>query len=53
MEWQAREFQERSGIACETHLPADEIALDPDRATAVFRIFQETLTNVARHANAS
>ena len=53
MEWQAREFQERSGIACETHLPADEIALDPDRATAFFRIFQETLTNVARHANAT
>ena len=53
MEWQAREFQERSGIACETHLPADEISLDSDRATAVFRIFQEALTNVARHANAS
>ena len=53
MEWQAREFQERSGIACESHLPAEEISLDSDRATAVFRIFQEALTNVARHANAS
>ena len=53
MEWQAREFHERSGIACETHLPAEEISLDADRATALFRIFQETLTNVARHAHAS
>jgi PAS domain S-box-containing protein len=53
IEWQAREFQERSGIVCETHLPSEEISLDSDRATAVFRIFQEALTNVARHANAS
>ena len=52
IEWQAREFQERSGIVCETHLPAEEISLDSDRATAVFRIFQEALTNVARHADA-
>jgi PAS domain S-box-containing protein len=53
IEWQAREFQERSGIVCETHLPAEEISLDSDRATAVFRIFQEALTNVARHADAT
>jgi PAS domain S-box-containing protein len=53
MEWKAREFQERSGIACETHLPVEEISLDRNRATAVFRIFQEALTNVARHANAT
>jgi signal transduction histidine kinase len=53
MEWQAREFQERSGIVCESHLPADEIPLESDRAAAVFRIFQEALTNVARHAAAS
>ena len=53
IEWQAREFQERSGIACEIHLPAEEISLDSDRATALFRIFQESLTNVARHTDAS
>lgn len=52
IEWQAREFQERSGIACEAHLPDEEIPLDPDRATAVFRILQEALSNVARHAAA-
>jgi signal transduction histidine kinase len=35
------------------HLPQEDIAVSPDQATAVFRIFQETLTNVARHADAS
>jgi PAS domain S-box-containing protein len=53
IEWQTGEFQERSGIVCETHLPTEEIPLDPERSTAVFRILQEALTNVARHANAS
>jgi signal transduction histidine kinase len=53
IEWQTREFQDRSGIACETYLPTEEIPLDPDRSTAVFRILQEALTNVARHANAT
>ena len=53
IEWQAREFQEHSGISCEAHLPADDIHLDRDRATAVFRILQEALSNVARHADAS
>jgi signal transduction histidine kinase len=53
IEWQASDFQERSGIACETRLPTAELALDSERATAVFRIFQEALINVARHANAT
>ena len=53
IEWQTGEFQERSGIVCETHLPTEEIPLDPERSTAVFRILQEALTNVARHANAT
>ena len=53
MEWQVREFQERSGIACETHLPVEETPLDHDRATAVFRILQEALSNIASHSNAS
>jgi PAS domain S-box-containing protein len=52
VEWQTREFQERSGIACEIHLPAQEVPLDHDRATAVFRILQEALTNIARHSGA-
>jgi len=53
LEWQAQEFERRSGVRCEVALPAEELALDSARATAVFRIFQETLTNVARHANAT
>lgn len=53
VDWQAREFQTRSGIACEVHVPAEDIPLDRARATAVFRILQEALANVARHADAS
>ena len=40
IEWQTLEFHERSGIVCETHLPAEEIALDSERSTALFRILQ-------------
>jgi two-component system CheB/CheR fusion protein len=53
IEWRAREFQERSGIACETRLAVEEIPMDRDRAIAVFRILQEALSNVAQHAHAS
>jgi PAS domain S-box-containing protein len=52
IEWQAADFQSRSGIDCEAQLEADDLALDRDLATVLFRIFQETLTNVARHAQA-
>jgi signal transduction histidine kinase len=51
--WQASEFQLRSGIRCGSVVPESELPLDNDRATATFRIFQELLTNVARHANAT
>jgi signal transduction histidine kinase len=53
IEWQAQEFQARAGIRCLVDLPEDEISSDRDRSTAIFRIFQETLTNVARHAQAT
>lgn len=53
VEWAAEEFEGRTGTKCEVSLPADDITLDPEHATALFRIFQETLTNVARHANAT
>ena len=53
IESEARQFQERSGIACQAVLPTEEFALEADRATEVFRIFQEALTNVARHAQAT
>ena len=53
VEWAAEDFQTRTGTRCRIDLPDADIALDPQRATALFRIFQETLTNVARHAGAT
>jgi PAS domain S-box-containing protein len=53
MEWQAQEFAGRTGIDCELHLDGGDLVLDRDLATALFRIYQETLTNVARHAGAT
>jgi signal transduction histidine kinase len=53
IEWQAQEFQTRTGVRCEFATELEDFHLDRDRATAVFRIFQETLTNIARHARAT
>ncbi|MDZ4340344.1 MAG: PAS domain-containing sensor histidine kinase [candidate division NC10 bacterium] len=53
LEWQVREFQERTGVACTFAWSPADLALDPARATAVFRICQEALTNVVRHAEAT
>ena len=53
VEWQAREFHNRTGIACETTIWPDRIAVGPEQSTALFRILQEVLTNVARHAQAT
>jgi signal transduction histidine kinase len=53
IEWQARAFEQRAGIVCAIRSEPDDIVLDPARSTALFRIFQEALTNVARHAEAS
>jgi len=53
IEWQAQEFERRTGIRCTLRAGVDEDGLDPLVSTAVFRIFQESLTNVARHSRAS
>jgi signal transduction histidine kinase len=53
IEWQAQDFQNRTGIKCEFAPTVEELDLDHDSSTAAFRIFQETLTNVARHSGAS
>jgi len=53
IEWQAQEFENRTNIKCEVKTDSGDIDLDQNRSTALFRIFQEALTNVARHANAT
>jgi signal transduction histidine kinase len=53
IEWQARDFQARTRIRCEAKLGVEMVAASREQATAIFRIFQEILTNVARHAEAS
>jgi len=51
--WQAEEFQKRTGIHCDVTIEPEDMALDMERSLAIFRIFQETLTNVSRHAEAT
>jgi signal transduction histidine kinase len=52
IEWQASEFASRTGILCAVTVPGTDLSLDGDQATEFFRIFQECLTNVMRHAQA-
>jgi len=53
LEWQIQEFRRRTGIRCILKISNQKITLDDERATAVFRIVQESLTNICRHAQAS
>jgi PAS domain S-box-containing protein len=53
IEWQVGDFQKRSGISCSLTLTGEDPPVGRDQATALFRIFQEILTNVARHAQAA
>jgi PAS domain S-box-containing protein len=53
LEWQLSEFQKRTGIECRLDTLVESVDLHPDSATGLFRVFQETLTNVARHAQAA
>ena len=53
VEWQAKDFQKRTGVSCILEITEEELELSRDQATAFFRIFQEILTNVARHSRAS
>ena len=53
LEWQAHDFEARSGIFCSLKLPDPPPEIGGELATALFRIFQEVLTNVARHSEAT
>ena len=53
LEWQANEFQNRTGIRCDVQAELSDSQLEQDISTTLFRIFQETLTNVIRHAGAT
>jgi PAS domain S-box-containing protein len=52
IEWQGSDFSSRNDIVCRVTVPVVDLHMDGDRATAAFRIFQECLTNVVRHAQA-
>jgi len=52
VEWLVEEFQKRSGIRCTVSVVDSDIAVGEDRSIVLFRIIQESLTNVSRHANA-
>lgn len=53
IEWQAEEFEKLTNIKCSLVLPKEEIILERNKTTAIFRIFQEALTNIARHSEAN
>ncbi|MFC6520204.1 histidine kinase [Undibacterium arcticum] len=53
LDWQTRESEKQLGFPCQFSANVSEIELHPDQATAIFRIFQEAMTNIAKHAQAS
>jgi len=53
IEWQVEEFQNRTGINCQLDIEGEMQLIEDETSIAVFRIFQETLTNITRHANAT
>ena len=53
IEWQLQEFQRHTNIHVNLNSRLDDLSLDGERAIGVFRIFQETLTNIVRHAKAT
>jgi signal transduction histidine kinase len=53
IEWQATEFSRKGSVQCTVSASEAELNISDEASTAVFRIVQEALTNVSRHANAS
>jgi signal transduction histidine kinase len=53
LEWVAHEFERRAGTSCRFDTPHEWLALEPDQSITVFRICQEALNNIAKHAAAT
>jgi PAS domain S-box-containing protein len=53
IEWQAKEFEDRTGIKVLINCNDEDVTLDVEQSTAIFRVFQESLTNIMKHAEAS
>jgi PAS domain S-box-containing protein len=53
LEWEVERFQRHSGISCTFNSEVEELALGEKKSIALYRIFQEAVTNVARHAKAT
>jgi signal transduction histidine kinase len=53
IEWQAADFQNRTGIQCQLNTIPEDLELEGRASSGIFRIFQELLTNIARHADAN
>jgi two-component system, sensor histidine kinase PdtaS len=53
IQWHAQQFQARTGISCRCECALENLALNHEQSTAIFRIFQEALTNILRHAQAT
>lgn len=53
VQWQAKEFSRRTNISCHVSCEEEEILLDADLSVAIFRLFQEILTNISKHAQAT
>jgi signal transduction histidine kinase len=53
IEWQANDFQKRTGIVCEVSMKPEEMNINQEISTDMFRVFQETLTNITCHSDAT
>ncbi len=53
VEWAAQDFAGHTGMKCALETPREDLAIDPEAATALYRILREALTNIARHAEAT
>jgi signal transduction histidine kinase len=53
IEWQTNDFQQHTGIVCEVSIEPEEMSINQEISTAMFRIFQEILTNITRHSGAT